>query len=1497
MNKRFTFTITINGTLYDLSPIADSSTFQLVSPLCSNKKKSANGTANVVLKGGANTTFYRSLMMPLLTAQQTKVLGDCLITIKDNSENKFIHRGYLNLDAFEISSTSFPDALTLSSKDRMQLLDTKIKYNQYWEYESRNQIVQDLLDYLESQTGLTLSYLSSELSDDETVDKFCIAEGKNETYRDVIDRLLFEAVGYVLWYDPNSDGFRIKKIPTDIDPEATYRVITYRLENKLTTQSAVYENDGVLLSYPTITERPNTNIYNDDISLDIDGGGEVVGTQVQSGDYYPEDGDVKEIYQEYSVPDRAYISHESRLENEDLELLYAKDVTYELASNPTLSLAPAIPNVHWDGTPKYYPDRARILFVNNNVNPSNVTTFSITGTAVYISAMNKITVPSACTNPEEYTVKTITDSAKAKAFADWYYNSQRYGCTTSRWSEPEGYSVLGEIVMVRHKDTGIEMPHVIVQITDTNAGGASGTIRLKNIIALSLYGWQEVLVGTTPTIRKPSINKPQGARWYNGTILQGTSTARGVAGNYGDFYLNTDTGDIYKCINSGDSYSALWQWIMNNKGDDASVVGMKYEVEYGLSTSDSEFIFPSTAYGYDNTGNEAGLGALDAIDDEEINFGFEDYAWSPTTDGWYRGLYVWQRIKITDVNGNIEYQEPTYDETMTDSLLQSCRIDLLTEPKTFVVNPRDITYQYIPVKLLFIGYRGLATLLTDNGIFCKYNPLTQDYDEYSNYLVNLVVTNPTAFLDYVVKLPFTLAENTEVKITTTLTEWDGTERSAETVISATKAKTAVVQLATVPTVEDLPTHLNLTDPLQADILTGNNLIYGDYIIVEYFQIAPDEHGNYPEPYDPSKVYYIRTVVSDEVVMQIATISGDFDGTTTYYRYAPNPWMYDGSIWVSEQFVKPYVKVNTVDEVVSLARIKYQTDPSIDYHECLYAYEGYISNLTVGILNVGDIFANNIESTNYQEDADDVPIQGYKLAYQGGENGAGEIRSAGGVYKDMNVRGALRMWKDNKETVGADIEHPALTTVSETMGSDPTGVTVNTSPVAWLSDAFLSLVSSLTADQVKSASGSFKNKSMEYYVRATNLNTVLMSGMTVAQTAVVYSRDIERLDSPTITVPQYYKGTVSFIVSGTQSRIKDYGGGNYHYNTSAVYMVKNGVPTKIKEERGSVNGYGDYSYSYEVNLTGGDSVYFYIAGLGEHRWTIEEIVGGTINFTVNSIYLYNMVSTTGFWLFYTDGTNERIDSGLSYFDRMQMSSPVSFDSNNYLTLRDCSVFINYRTFVDSQGVSRTLQDGRTYDITSSNLYVNGGASTGLWLTRNLNSVVLGYRYNSVNYQIILNSGQYYDITGTIKIAETNTIGVKMMGNYPKYDADDPRGGYDCGNSAYSWNNGYFKTIHYQNVGGGSARALKENISPFTKNALEIIKKTDIVNFNYKKDKDKTKKIGFIADDTPEELSGKEHDRMELDHCVAVLIKAVQELSEEIKNLKEKNITREENGDVE
>jgi sensor histidine kinase YesM len=94
---------------------------------------------------------------------------------------------------------------------------------------------------------------------------------------------------------------------------------------------------------------------------------------------------------------------------------------------------------------------------------------------------------------------------------------------------------------------------------------------------------------------------------------------------------------------------------------------------------------------------------------------------------------------------------------------------------------------------------------------------------------------------------------------------------------------------------------------------------------------------------------------------------------------------------------------------------------------------------------------------------------------------------------------------------------------------------------------------------------------------------------------------------------------------------------------------------------------------------------------------------------------------------------------------------------------------------------------------------------------------------------------------------------------------------------------------------SSRTVKKNVKSFKKSALNIIKKINIVSFQYKESKDPIPHVGFIAEDTDSLLSGENQDSMRLNSTIGVLLKAVQELDgkierieKELKEIKSRNL---------
>lgn len=83
---------------------------------------------------------------------------------------------------------------------------------------------------------------------------------------------------------------------------------------------------------------------------------------------------------------------------------------------------------------------------------------------------------------------------------------------------------------------------------------------------------------------------------------------------------------------------------------------------------------------------------------------------------------------------------------------------------------------------------------------------------------------------------------------------------------------------------------------------------------------------------------------------------------------------------------------------------------------------------------------------------------------------------------------------------------------------------------------------------------------------------------------------------------------------------------------------------------------------------------------------------------------------------------------------------------------------------------------------------------------------------------------------------------------------------------------------------SLRKYKENIKPFTGNALALINDLDIVTYD-RIDGIKNK-IGIIADDTPKEFLSETEDSVDLYKTIFIQAKAIQELKNELDDLRNK-----------
>lgn len=85
---------------------------------------------------------------------------------------------------------------------------------------------------------------------------------------------------------------------------------------------------------------------------------------------------------------------------------------------------------------------------------------------------------------------------------------------------------------------------------------------------------------------------------------------------------------------------------------------------------------------------------------------------------------------------------------------------------------------------------------------------------------------------------------------------------------------------------------------------------------------------------------------------------------------------------------------------------------------------------------------------------------------------------------------------------------------------------------------------------------------------------------------------------------------------------------------------------------------------------------------------------------------------------------------------------------------------------------------------------------------------------------------------------------------------------------------------------SSREIKENIIPSQVDALEVINRTQIYDFNYIVDETKKPKVGIIAEEAPDLLVSNERDAMDSANAIGLLLSAVQRLSQKLDILEAK-----------
>ena len=514
MNYGLKYEISPNNSFWlDVSGIINSKNTVITASLCTNEFKSAVNTLTFTLTGNVSVSgsaMRESVINMLMEALEEGSVAYVRLSRNDTA----IFTGIIDLSSFSVASTKVEGDFSISCRDLSALhLDDVIDKHLFYEERKVSEVVSMLL----SEAGYSAGKNEMADADDYEIPAFVVDPDEgSDTYRDVIDTLLFEAGGYTV--SANNEGVMdIIKIPST-PPEERPEGIDYAVSSGLSSKSSMLDNDGVKLEWSTLGETDeNQTVYVDSsISRSVDDEGNVVGLEIPAQGYFPEDGDITPSYQEFDAKllDREYNTGVSRKQNKDLTIICVRDVKAEIIAadvngytvdNDQAWEYPVLPSLGMEKNPAIWPLKAWYLLRNKYGSVLNLQQFVLHGRVLYRNKVFFSTVPAAAKNPEEYTSTYIFTQEHAERFAKFYWHFRKYSRVVNTWTEYE-YSARkeGDIVTINHKGTSTGQAAVIVQRSITFEAGRTKT----EFTALSIGAFAQYEVKSWGSSPNYNLDKP-----------------------------------------------------------------------------------------------------------------------------------------------------------------------------------------------------------------------------------------------------------------------------------------------------------------------------------------------------------------------------------------------------------------------------------------------------------------------------------------------------------------------------------------------------------------------------------------------------------------------------------------------------------------------------------------------------------------------------------------------------------------------------------------------------------------------------------------------------------------------------------------------------------------------------------------------------------------------------------------------------------------------------
>ncbi len=524
--------------------------------------------------------------------------------------------------------------------------------------------------------------------------------------------------------------------------------------------------------------------------------------------------------------------------------------------------------------------------------------------------------------------------------------------------------------------------------------------------------------------------------------------------------------------------------------------------------------------------------------------------------------------------------------------------------------------------------------------------------------------------------------------------------------------------------------------------------------------------------------------------------------------------------------------------------------------------------------IRELLVSKIKSNSYAVAPDGTPIAGYML-----DDEAGIVFIADLVAQNADIAGSFK--------------NAGFRTLEPNPGASISTVTIN--PTIYKQTDMYNLIPA--TDELQSVSGVIEGNSFNQAVRKAG-ERVLLYSSTSSSNATINAGDFKALKShiPTIAFGRSYRIEWQIDYSGVNAhRVLLTAPANtsnaemkqlYHHRTKVPRLDENGNPKK--DDDGDIIYDEFYTYQDEMKF------WHVHKGSGSYSGTYttpsqyEKIalvaysgaLWGSKPASSNKLKIWTSKTFNSLVLVQGSSHKEVTRKPNTYY--LAVGHPFTIDSTN----QDSSSMKKYRSGTDFYNKFHTLPVGAVGAVSQGKVEIDGDPYTVTRLQKTSDRITFWTDKGIKTVQKFIDgtdTGVYTSlkITQTIIFAKVDG-GIESMHILPIGGASKE---YDIGQHDKRFRYGYFESVVSDTFNGTSKRAAKKNIRKFNDSALDVLRQIEVVSFQYTHEKGNHEHTGFIAEDTPECLTGKDHDAMAIPDNIGMLIKATQELDSRLKQLEE------------